>query len=1313
MSFPPPESVVSQPPPSPPPRRRFWKWCRRFLYGFLLLLVVVAVFHKPLILAVVRWAGPKAAESFQLPLSWQVEGSLWNDLRLADVKTGGGEGHWLPKAEIGELSAEYDWRALARKDFENSVKRVTLHDVQAEVDLRKLPASAPKPPPAPKPEAAGPPPIVWPKTVDLRDINATITLADGGRIVVRGLTLQMGEGMPGKFECREFRREPGDLVLADLKADVLLEPRKLTVSHLSLPKQVILEKLALNLDGLWNQDSSAVVQLLAQLGAARFEVDGSASGLLKPPLLVNAKVTGRDLRSEELQTLGLPKNVFFEKGGLDVQVSGNPAVPVQMNVALDLSLANLKSAGAQVDTVSVSATVKEGRAEVKSVQVTRTQNKVEVTAEAVLPADLKELPNTPWKAKVQGTLPKVTDFLEKPPPFTGTLALNATAEGKGGTPLNASGELTGETLAFQTYRLPKLRSLFSLNGKEAKLVLPPLELGTGNTVALNATLQMQDAMPVLADWKVIVADPALLMKTTGLQLPPQPVKGVVNLQGKASFNVQELSAQNFERLLADTQVSITEAAYGEGKVQQVELASRVEKGRALIEKLTVRLDSKNVIDLTGGMDIKAPFGFVAQGNVSLPQLTALNNLLKSAGAPPIKSGAVDGKLNVTGQLKPWLAQGNVILDAMAVQTEAMPHSATARLETVFEGTKADLQKLEATLGSWRLAVKGAVNEKEARLAELKVWQNKTQLLDGSVYAPFDVMKPDVPNGQPMKVSIKAKDLKINEILADAGIRDTPAGVLNADIQVDGRLDTAKGRIFVEVKDVNVPKGPKAFRPATLKSETILENKRVKTLTTVVQPPLQTLTVQGDLPLDVAALSKNPKLLNETPLKFSVKLPETDLSFVREYAPDMIRSIPARAKIDAQVSGTVGKPLVKGEVDVQVKEVAWAKPDLPSVRDVRVRILGNDRKINIENITALLAGGRVSLKGNVDVTNAQNPALDLTLTAREALAFRDPTTSVRANADITCRGTLQQATVAGVVEAVRSRVFKEIDLLPVLKLPADVPPVPPDTSRSEAKLTLPPIVKDWGFNVKVRTRDPVLISGNLANGAVSADVLLSGNGAAPQLTGGANVDRLLLKLPFSMVKVTKGVITLRPDHPFDPDLDIRGESRMGSNDITLYIYGDSTNPRTRFTSSPPMSEPDIVTMLATGTTLNGSASELASEAASRAAFLFVSELYRKTFKKKKVVRDEPPKLNMTFNPSGADRSNDSVQATYDLSDNWRLTGRFTQTGRMKAMLGYVLRFGKAAQAMDDRPVSPLATPTSISPTPVPVPGVAVPPAPAAP
>lgn len=1290
---------MSPSPPSPPPRRRFWKWCRRILIASLLLLTVLVVFHRPIILSLIRWAGPKAAAKFDVPLSWQVTGSIWNDFKLTDIEAGGGEDHWLPTAKIGEISTSYDWRALLKGDYEHSVNQVTLHDVEAEVDLRHLPVSeAVEAATEPNKEPSKMPPIVWPSTVDIKNINATVTLADGVKLILRGLTLQMGEGMPGVFECQEFRREPDGLEFQNLKADVVWESRHITIQNLTLPKTVVLEKLAIDLQGLWESENSVAVALLAKLGAARFNVDASASGLLTPPLLVDAKVQGRDLRSEELQTLGLPNEVFFEKSSLDLQVKGDPSVPAKIAMDLAFSLANLRASGAIVDGVSIQASVKDGRAEVKALDVSRAENRLKVTAEATLPADLKDWETIPWTAQLDGSLPKVTDFLEKPPALLGNLQLKATAEGKGATPTKASGELLGDTLAFETYKLPKLRTLFSLDGRQARFELPPLELGAGNTIALDATMEMQDAMPMKADWQMQIKDPEALMLTTGLPAPEQPVKGVLESKGKASFNVQDLSAQDYSKLVAEMNLKVDEASYGEGKVQHVAISSHVEKGRAQLETVSIQVDAKNAIELTGEMELKAPFVFQAKGDIGLPELTAFNALLKASGAPEMMSGALTSSLNVTGQLQPWQCQGEMNVDATSVRTAAMPEAVTAKLESTFEGTQANLKKLEAKLGPWRLMVHGTVNDKQAQLAELKVWQNQTLLMNGEVFAPFDLMKPDVVDGMPMKVAITAKDLHVDEILAAAGIVDIPAGILNADIQLSGRLDTAQGKIFVEVANVKVPQGPKAFQPATLRFETTLGNKRLKTLTTLVQPPLKTLTIEGDIPLDVAALVKQPQSLNDSPLQFSIKLPESDLSFVREYAPDLIRALPARLKIDASVTGTVANPILKGGLNLDVSEITWTKPDLPSVRNVRARIQAQDKRIAIEDISAVLAGGRVKLTGNVDIKDTKNPAMDIKLEAREALVFRDPTTSLRANADITCRGNLQQATVAGLVEAVRGRVFKEIDLLPVLKLPADVPPVPPDTSRSEAKLTLPPILKDWIFDVKVRTRDPLLISGNLANGAISADVLLSGRGANPQLTGGANIDRLLLKLPFSMVKITKGVVTLRPEHPFDPDLDIRGESRVGSNDITLYVYGDSTDPKTRFTSTPPMSEPDIVTLLATGTTLNGSASELASQAASRAAFLFLSEFYRKTFNKKKVVREEPPRLNMTFNPSGADRSSDSVQAEYELSEKWRITGRFTQTGRMKALLGYVLRFGKAAQAMDARETSSPPAPPTSSPTP---------------
>jgi|GEM_PF-619386 len=1290
---------VSQSPPSLPPRRRFWKWCRRLLIVTVLLLAGLAVFHRPILLATIRWIGPKAAAKLNLPLSWQVDGSLWGDFKLEDVETGGGEDHWLPKAKIGELSASYDWRLLKNGDFEHAVNRVTVHDLEAEVDLRKMPAGeVTEAPVQPNKKSGEMPPIVWPRTVDIRNVNASVTLADGSRLIIRGLTLQIGEGMPGIFECLELRQEPGGLALKGLKAQVLWEPRRVTIQNLSLPQAVILERLAVDLQGLWQEDNLTVVDLLVKLGAASFEVQAEASGLLKPPLRVKATAQGRDLRSEELHMLGLPKEVAFDQGTLDVLAEGDPSRPTDLEVDFSFSLANLRTAGAQVDAITATATVKEGKAEVKSVQVVRKENRLELTAEATLPQEAKDWATMPWRAKVQARLPQATDFLDQPPPVSGLISLNATAAGIGPTATKAEGKIEGETLAFETYKLPMLRSVFALDGKQAQFEIPSLELGAGNTLSLKTTMQMNEAMPVDVTWQMQVADPAALMSTTGLPAPPEPVKGSLNLQGKAQFNVQDVSAQEYSRVLAEMTLKLDEASYGDGKLQQVDIQTQVQDGRAVLKVGSVRLDAPNAIDLTGHLDLKAPFSFTAQGDIGLTQLKSLNAFLKAGGSPVIESGALSSDLQVVGQLQPWLCQGTLQMNATTVRTAAMPEAATVSLETTFEGTRADLKKLEATLGPWRLAVMGTVDDRQAQLAELKVWQNKTELLNGTVFAPFDLMQPEVVNGQPMKVAITAKDLRFHEILAAVGIKDIPAGILNADIQVNGRVETAQGRIWVEVKDMKIPQGPKAFQAATFRSETKLENKRLKTLTTLAQPPLQTLTIEGDVPLDIAAVIKAPTSLDSTPLQVRVRMPESDLSFLREYAPDMIRNVPAKFKLEAQVSGTVGKPVINGGLDLDILEVNWAKPDLPSVRNVRARIRATDKRINIEDVSAVLAGGRVKMGGSVDITNAQNPALDLKVEAREALVFRDPTTSLRANADITCRGTLQQATVAGLVEAVRGRVFKEIDLLPVLKLPADVPPVPPDTSRSEAKLTLPPMLKDWTFDLKVRTRDPLLISGNLANGAISADVRLSGRGSAPQLTGAANIDRLLLKLPFSVVKITKGVITLRPAHPFDPDLDIRGDSRIGSNDITLYVYGDSTNPKTRFTSTPPLSEPDIVTLLATGTTLDGSAGDLASEAATRAAFLFISEFYRKTFNKKKVVREEPPRLNMTFNPSGADRSNDSVQATYDLSENWRVTGRFTQTGRMKALLGYVLRFGQAAQAVDARPSSLPPVPPASSPTP---------------
>lgn len=1275
------EALPESPTPPSKPRRRFRRWLKRFMLGGLLLLVLLAVFHRPIILGLLRWGGAKGAALQGLKLTWEVEGSVWNGLQFLGVKAEGGDDHWLPRATLGELTVSYNPRA----DLEHIVKGVRLHDLDADVDLRNLPASkAAEKPGDPKKPKGKAPPLIWPGFIDLKNANASVTLGNGKRIVVRGLTLQVGEGTPGIFECQELRIEPDGPNFKSLSARIDWQPRMIAIRDFVLPMDVVLDELKLDLKNY--EAGDFIVQVLAHLGAAKLKTNAEIAGVFGEKMQVEADAQVTDLRALELQTLGLPKNINFDGGKLDLHVEGDPRSPPQLKLTAKTSVANIRAAGAMIDQVALALEVADSKATLSSLHITRGSNVIDVTAQARLPEKIEEWPKTTWAAGAKASISDISQLLEKPPPVRGTVTLEANAEGLGATPTKLTGTVDGDTLAFQNYRLPKLGTQFSLDGKEARLEIPGLALGDGNQLSLKATMLMQDTMPVTAEWNLKVEQPAKLIETvtapgTGPALP-KPVSGKMNLSGQTNFAVNDLSAGRLDKLVADIALDLKEAKYGEGALPEIALKAQVKDGTVSLNPCSIRMDDQNHLELTASTAIKPPYAFEAKSDITLPQLTRLNALLASFGAPAIKSGSLFSHLNARGDLQPWKCEGTATLTATKVHPASLPQPADVTLDASFVGKRAELKSLEAKLGLWKLAVAGVVDDKSAALSQLRVWQKNTLLVEGHASAPFDIMQPDKADSTPADVMLKAKNLRMNEVLAAAGIKDIPEGILNADITLKGRLKTLAGNVKVNLREVKAPKAPKAFGSATLDLDATLNGNQVKAQMKVVQPPLQPLTVEAQLPLDVSAVAAKPSLANNTPIKVTVRMPESDLSFLRDYAPDTIRSLPAKLKVNADVTGTVGKPLVKANVDLDVGEVSWAKADMPSVRDVKVRLRANDRVLNIEDISLLMAGGRVKLDGTVNATDMANPVLNLKVEAREALVFRDPTTSLRANADISCIGTLKQARVAGSVQTVRGRVFKEIDLLPMLKLPADVPPIPENTQRSTAKLELPAMLKDWTFDVRVTSRDPLLISGNLANGAVSVDALLSGTGAAPQLTGGANIDRLLLKLPFSIVKITKGVVTLNPLKPFDPALDIRGESRIGSNEITLFIYGDSTNPKTRFTSTPPMSEPDIVTLLGTGTTLNGDASDLAAEAASRAAFLFISEVYRRAFNKKKVVREEPPRLHMTFNPSGADRGNDSVQASYELTDHWRVSARFTQTGRMKALLGWVLRFGKAAQAMDE-------------------------------
>jgi hypothetical protein len=114
----------------------------------------------------------------------------------------------------------------------------------------------------------------------------------------------------------------------------------------------------------------------------------------------------------------------------------------------------------------------------------------------------------------------------------------------------------------------------------------------------------------------------------------------------------------------------------------------------------------------------------------------------------------------------------------------------------------------------------------------------------------------------------------------------------------------------------------------------------------------------------------------------------------------------------------------------------------------------------------------------------------------------------------------------------------------------------------------PPLRDWKFDIAIRTADPFRIQSNLANGRITGNLTFGGTGLEPWLDGTLYVERLTATLPFSQLRIDSSVIYFTRDNPFMPQLDMRGTSNIRDYRINVLITGPLTN-RKPFRSDPPL------------------------------------------------------------------------------------------------------------------------------------------------
>jgi autotransporter translocation and assembly factor TamB len=417
---------------------------------------------------------------------------------------------------------------------------------------------------------------------------------------------------------------------------------------------------------------------------------------------------------------------------------------------------------------------------------------------------------------------------------------------------------------------------------------------------------------------------------------------------------------------------------------------------------------------------------------------------------------------------------------------------------------------------------------------------------------------------------------------------------------------------------------------------------------------------------------NRKVDDATPINAKIQMPRSSINFVRGFVP-ALRQLDGSAALNVNVGGTIARPALSGAAEMNINVARFENATLPALTDFKAQLNFRDNTLRFDRFGGDLAGGPFTVTGQITLPKLTAPNFDLRLKANSVLVARNDNLTMRVDADLKIEGPLQSATVSGQVLTTNSRFFKNIDIIPIA-LPGRPPPQPELPSDVPTLAFPDPPLRDWKFDITIKSKEPFLVRGNLATGGAIVDMKVSGTGLHPGLQGQVRLENFEATLPFSTLTINLGFLYFDPDDPLNPRLELQGTSLIRDYTIHVYIYGTAAAPQAVFSSEPPLPQEEIISLLATGTTRE----ELASGnvLASRAGILLLKQLYRKVFKK----GAEPERSDSFFSRLDVEFGNvdprtgeQTATARYKVSDNVVLIGDLGVQGGFRGLVKYLIRF----------------------------------------
>ncbi len=707
----------------------------------------------------------------------------------------------------------------------------------------------------------------------------------------------------------------------------------------------------------------------------------------------------------------------------------------------------------------------------------------------------------------------------------------------------------------------------------------------------------------------------------------------------------------------------------------------------VVLKLRWLPDKPLAIDLTAdGLTGNVNYDSVAgtyEGTASFQSFTS-KRIVRWLGPVKVQlAGTADlaGTWRGSGEMMTGKHRGDLTLTAGSWTREgAAPITASGGIQYDWP-VGFETHDLQASMGDQKVVLDAGLKNGLLELHRF-LWTSGTdELAEGKASLPVpadfskwrDTLAHDV---RPISVNITSRVLPL------AKLKGWIPQLERLDPRSTGQLDVAISGTYaepvidakLEARDLRSPDQPQ-LPPADLKLVLAGRDGRLTLEGAATAPDFAPAEIKASLPFHPSQWAEDPNLFLNEPMSARVDMPRLDLARFASLIPDTMKVTGVLTGY-ATVAGTPGKPDIKGSLDLTGGAISFKDERFPEIGSLVMAVEAVPDRITLKSFRAAVAGGSLVGDGSLAITGGKPGELTLNARGDHLPVVRNELLILRANANLSARGPWDRATVSGTLGVVDGVFYRDIELLPIGRpftgpSAAELPRI--DTPQAPTE-SFPEPFRNWGLNVTVRTERPFLIRGNLATGQITGSAQIGGTFGSPAPSGKFLIEDVRASLPFSTLYVRSGTATFTPASGFDPILDLRGTAEPHPYVVTIYVYGRASDPQMLLTSTPPLPENEIMTLLATGTTTSGL--EDPQVASSRALQLFIEELRRGRFRFGKKLRPLLKLLdNVEFNVAESDpySTESFTTATVMLTDRWYLSAGVGAEGDTRALLVWRLSF----------------------------------------